>query len=348
VQSCVRGLADRSIYVALSWTQVAELFRHENDGVFYDRFKFLSSLPHIAWVRPYYRHWFPGSHVDVLLRELHAFKYAVNRSWRCLVDEVRSEFWETGTGSEMFGPNLHFWEVMRREYQYEQWRETTVASISRVDHGVNAIKLANVRKKLADSHDDWPLKANRLANDMRAQIQAHGDRRFENATDFSKKFALNTIQELESIRASGADLVDGILESTGVPRAAIRPGHTIGDLGDMAVYVERLRLLCPHLTVPCEPDIFEVPMDALPSYEFQRLLSNLQAKANRVSGSDIGDSYVAALAFYADLTEIDKRTFDYVERVKRENVMIRENIGTLLKSGDYEMLIDRIDLRSAA
>lgn len=343
VAACIEALSVRNIYIALSWTQTAELFRHENDDVFYDRFKFLGGLPHIAWVRPYQRHWFPGSHVDVLLRELHVLEYGQHRSWQSITSNVRTEFWETGAGIEMFGPNLHFWEVMRREYQYEQCRETTVASISRIDYGVDSVRLSQVNRREFERYEDWPRKTVCLAKKMCDQIEVHGDPRFQDSAGFSKSFALETFHQVEAIRASGKGLAEGLIASTGVPRSAIRPEHTIGDLGDLAVYVRQLGLLCEHLVPPCVPDIISIPMDALPTYWLQHKLRGLQKSAVRVSGSDIGDSHAAGLAMYADVTEVDKRTLHHLSRIRKQFPQLQEVLRPIIKSENYDTLAKRVD-----
>ena len=60
-------------YIGISANHVFELIRHGDPAVVRDRLNFLRSIELMAWVRPVSGNWFPGSYVDVLVREVDFF-----------------------------------------------------------------------------------------------------------------------------------------------------------------------------------------------------------------------------------------------------------------------------------
>ncbi len=89
------------IYVGLTTTGLMELFAHADEKVVRGRYELLEQLPCVAWIRPYDGSWFVGDFTHVLLRELHEAVHGVWRPPHEVIDIVRENVWETGTGSDM-------------------------------------------------------------------------------------------------------------------------------------------------------------------------------------------------------------------------------------------------------
>ncbi len=92
-------------------------------------------------------------------------------------------------------------------------------------------------------------------------------------------------------------------------------------------------------------DLESVPPGSLPTLTFDRALIALQQQAVRVSGSDMGDCQLSALSLYADVTEVDRRTYAYLERVCRQHTSLGTLIRPLVKTGSYEQLLAEIKNR---
>jgi hypothetical protein len=157
-------------------------------------------------------------------------------------------------------------------------------------------------------------------------------------------FAENTIRQVETFEAAGGDPIQQMLKDYGVPTELLRPEMTIGELGELAVYIKQLQLISEDLRPSVQVTVRDVPPETLPSYEVQHRLSRLQKLAPRVSGSDHGDGYLAMLVLYADAVEVDKRTFEYLQQVLRGNSGMKSLVGQLYRASDYSNLESQFGL----
>jgi len=329
----------QSIYIGFTLTHVFELIRHQDDKIVRDRLAFLHQLPYIAWVRPYDRAWFPGGIPDLLRRELHAFLHRGKRTWSEIRDDVRSELWETGVGSEMFVKDSHLWNTLRAEAIAQHQHEKYVASVARTDPGhINQTKLREAVQFERRRKDEIVPFMRQFAATMKEQLDEHGDERLSNSTDISIDFANNTLKRLAGLEKQGGDVFEGLLALRGVPIEWIHPELTIGDIGELAVYVERLTQLSGGLVPRLHVTAKEVPPNTLPAYVFERRLTSIQRKAARVSGSDFGDSHLSVLSLYADGVEVDKRTHEYLRQIRRTDPTLTELLGNVFRCSDYSII----------
>lgn len=67
----------------------------------------------------------------------------------------------------------------------------------------------------------------------------------------------------------------------------------------------------------------------------------VQRKAERVSGSDLGDGHIAMLTFYADAVEVDKRTREFLSQVRRADPTLGSLMCTFFSSSDYAEIPNR-------
>ena len=134
-------------------------------------------------------------------------------------------------------------------------------------------------------------------------------------------------------------MFENILRYRNVPLQAVNDKTTIGDIGDMAVYTERLRLLGNRLRPQAQLNIINTPDDAFPTYALSRQLEAQQRKADRVAGSDLGDSQIAPLALYADFLEVDKRTLHHIARIRKHGEF-NSLLPILKRAADYSLIAE--------
>lgn len=338
----VARLRDGGVYVAFTFMHVLELLRHDDESVVRDRLKFLQRLPFIAWLRPYNRNWFPGALPDLVRRELHAVVHDRKCDWRTIVEQVRTDLWETGTGSEMFVDNDLLWTTLRREAQIHQQGEQYVASVARTDAGnINDLTVAETRQLPKRPKAERVAYLRRFVATMKSQLEQHGDRRLQDSHTAAADFASGLLKDIEMFEASGADPIERMLEYYGVPQDLVTDNMTVEDIGQLAVYIKQLTLLSKDLNPRTGVTVHDVPPETLPSYVVEHQLAKIQRKAVRVSGSDLGDGQIAPLVLYADGVEVDKRTCEYLKQVKRDCPAIAGLMGYFFKSADYAKIPDR-------
>lgn len=332
----VAELKDRCVFVAFTATHVAELLRHGNESIVRDRLSFLRRLPFVAWLRPYDRIWFPGSIIDLLARELHTVVYESASDWKAIVQKVRPDLWETGTGAELFVEDEYFWSRIRQEVGRDPQHEKVIASISRTrPFGNKPMKVRDALRLPHRPKEDWPSYSKILAEKMQLELDQHGDKKLKSSCGISNAFAEDTLGDMLAVDASCADWLSGICIWMGIPLEMIGPEMTTDQIGALAIYCNKLNLVSRQLVPPTNICAKDVPPGTLPSYVLESRLAALQETAERVSGSDIGDKQIAPLALYADAIELDKRTNDYMHRICSTDRHLSGLVGKHFGSPDY-------------
>lgn len=340
----ITRLRNLGVFITFTATHVVELLRHKDERVFRDRLRFLRSIPFIAWLRPYDASWFPGSIVELFLRELHVVVHGSTREWQEIVQEVRQDLWETGTGSEMFVEDNELWSEIRRKSIRLHEKEKYVVSIGRTDAGQmkgmkidEALRLPIRPKEERDAYIRW------FAQEMQRQLDRHGDKRLCYSRERAIDFANSTLQDVNAIDERGGNLIKGVLESGDVPEEFVSPKMTIREFCELAVYAKRLKTISGNLRPRIELTMRDVPPGSLPCYVLERELSSIQNKAESVCGSDLGDRHIAPLVLYADGVQVDKRTREFLNQIRQKEPQLGSLMGLFFTSSDYSQIPELFD-----
>lgn len=340
----ITRLQNLGVFITFTATHIIELLRYKNEHVLQERLMFLRSIPFIAWLRPYDRSWLPGSIADLFLRELHVVLRNSTRNWRSIINEVRPDLWETGIGSEIFVEDSELWINIKRGALLLHEKEKYTVSMARTDAGniknMKVSEFLSLPLRTKDSRDSY---GNQFAQELNKQLCKHGDKRLNYKQKVAIDFVNETLQDVKSVDELGGDLIQNLLECCSVPNQFISPDMTLEEFGELAVYAERLKLASRDLRPSVEFTISDVPPDTLPSYVLQRKLVSIQRKAERVSGSDMGDSYIAPLLLYTDGVEVDKRTCEFLKQLSRKQPKLSTLMGRFFTTPDYSRIPELFD-----
>jgi len=98
--------------------------------------------------------------------------------------------------------------------------------------------------------------------------------------------------QIDAISFVLLQLSGGQITSSGVGRRSlIRDDMTLGELGDLNTLNGKLQILARGIPLEIEVDLLNVPPGSLPSLTLEDGLRQFQRRAERVSGSDLGDSH---------------------------------------------------------
>lgn len=332
----VTELQEQCVFVAFAITHVSELLRHDNTSVVGSRLAFLRLLPHIAWLRPYNRTWFPGSPFDLHVRELHAFANTGARTWAEIVDAVRPDLWETGCGHEMFVEDQDLWDLFRIVAQTHQEHEQYVSSVARVDHNdVEQLTLGEAATLAVRSQEERRQHMPHMVSQMTMQLDLHGDKRLKNTYGVAAQFTQRTLERLDQMELSGHDLANQIIDSAGIPQELLTSKTTVGQIGELGVYARHLKSFCSRVYPRIAADMRRIPVGTLPGYVLGRRLAAIQRKATRVSGSDLGDGHLAVMSLYADAVQVDKRTHEYLSQIRNDDPQFANLMNHVIRVSDY-------------
>lgn len=339
VRSFIAKLKHLGVFIAFTLHHVSELLRYENEHVVRERLKFLRSLPLIAWLRPYNRQWFPGGISDLIIRELHTVAHDSAQNWREIISKARVELWETGMGHEMFVDDDNLWSNLKSVFKNHHEKEIHVSSLCRTDPGqIRDIKIGEIPNFRFRTKKEMEAYYSQFVQEMQRQLDCHGDKRLKSSSEIAINFADETIKSIGDIDGTNKEIIKQLLKFSGVPDEFVRPEMTISEVGELAVYAKRLKIVARELHPPIELTMKDAPPGTLPSYILERKLALIQRRAVRVSGSDVGDRHIAPLIFYADAIEVDKRTCEYLNQLRRNEPELASLMGNYFTSSDYSQI----------
>lgn len=340
-QSFVRTLTNKGVYVAFPFTTLRETFRHADEKVFRSRFRFFRSLPLVAWIRHFDGRRGPGSFVEVLKRELFTFVTYPGIKGHELVESVRETLWETGTGDELFNdPDHEFWRFFRRNALDSLTDEKTIASVAQTNPGeVSNVTLRDFRAGRERTPEERRKYKSEFIQNLTTQLDEVGDKKLPSARALADEFGNNLFKRIEAVADRGENLSEWLSTAHGVPQSMVREDMTVEELGRLAVFAKKLRIVADSLGL--KVTLEQVPPDSLPSLHLQESLWLVQrASRKRAESSNIGDNNLATFAIYADFLEVDSRTMEYLNQVANREIKLRALLGSYFKSSTYSSIAE--------
>jgi hypothetical protein len=329
-------LKENGVFVAFTAHHISELLRHERQSIVDERLSFFQKLELIAWIRPYNREWFPGLITDILSYEL---EYARNQKvpdWVCIINQVRGDLWETGVGYDIFVNDDRLWFCLREESIHLLEKEKQISSIDRTTpEEIKKLTVGDVKKMSILPKEKRGARLRQFIESVRRELELHGDKRLTNTLGVARDFSIRVFEGID-FNGIGEEIITQLLKIKGVPEGCVVDNMTLGDLGELAIFAKRLKDILCNMNLQHNITVRDIPINALPSYAIERKLASIQRKAQKVSGSDFGDRHMVPLVFYADAVEVDKRTWEYLNQIKRDDAQLASLIGdSYFKSEDY-------------
>lgn len=339
-------LTDRSIYIVISYTHLCELIRHDDEVVANDRIRWLGLLPMVAWIRSHDGNWWVGGMLDVVLRELSAIVQHGAENWAEVIGYVKPLLLETGVGGDMFVDRPELWSMIRSKARQTLEKQIYIASLARVDTG----EIYSRKFKEFDQKGEMPgakfnedlRQATAIAAEIEGKLSKHGDERLPPQMA-ATAFVSDLWRDIADIKRIQGNPYRAVLEHFGIPIELVTPNTTIGEIGELGIYAKQLSFISKILDPTITVTLAEVPPASLPSFEIDRALMREQHRAPRVSGSDLGDCHVLALALYLDAVEVDKRTFDHVRKIYGRHKLIREYLKNVFRCSDYGEIVNELE-----
>jgi hypothetical protein len=274
--------------------------------------------------------------VDQLSWELHAVLHDSARTWDEIFASARREFWVTGTGEDMFKEDALIWSLMPPIGRSHLAVERDVASLARTDPGdILDRKLCDVLRLPPRPREDRDAYLVSLAAALDQQLRVHGDERLGDPHNLAAAFADQSRRRIEVIEAADGDLLTRMAAVRRIPLELIDTTMTVREFGELAQYAETLSIVQDNMRLASAVTMKDVPPWSLPSYVLSQKLAAIQRRAPRVSGSDLGDSFITPLAFYSDAVVVDKRTAEFLRQLERAESGLEVLKGRYFRESHY-------------
>jgi len=323
----------------LSFHHIREILQHQDDEVVFNRWSLIKKFPTVAWICSSVDENVLGSIVD--LHELEVRLLLENKSDHLekFANLVKSKYIKYSSGEEFIE---HF------ELLYCQVRELGMIDIQR---GKEIESLSHVRSKdvdntrlseLFDSKLRTPEETKefmkQFESDLVESLTREGDEKLSDPQDVAKSFVNEVLDEGEKLYSSNLTLYESFVKSAGVRLDQVTPKTTVGELGYLGVYNQKVKQILESLGVPEEREVELSPSEQI-SWIIWKHMDKAMKSGKRASGSNMEDRHMGILALFTDIFTADKRVHEYFRRLSRSEPSIYARMGEVVKLSKYSDLV---------
>jgi len=227
--------------------------------------------------------------------------------------------------------------ILRDAGYFETRRQKEIESILQAQSpAIQNMKLCDTRTK--SSPADWEG----FQQNLEKELSRIGDKKLANSAEVAESFT-NVVKSdtSKTLKSSRTD-IEHAAKFFGIPTKLINDQMTIGELGTLGVFIEKMNIISKPLG--CDTDtLYTLPWSKMPSWWLWLELEKRIRKEVRASGSNVTDKYLAPLAFYVDIIIVDKRIAEYFQQIQRAYPKEMTCANTILKVPHYYSLTSAIN-----
>ncbi len=334
----VSHLNSKGYIPLLSFHHIREILQYQDDEVVFNRWSLIKKFPTVAWICSIKDENVLGSIVDLHELEIQLLLENKNDHLARFTDLVRSKYIKYSSGEEFVE---HF------EPLYCQIRDLGMIDIQR---GKEIESLTHVRSKNIDNTKLFELFDSRLRTpqEVRAfmrefesnlveSLKQVGDAKLTSPQSVAKSFVDEVIAEGKQLYSSEQPLYESFVKLAGVRLDQVTPKTTVGELGYLGVYNQKVRQLLGFLGIPEEKEVELLPKEQI-SWIIWKHMDQAMKSDKRASGSNIEDRHMGILALFTNIFTADRRVHEYFRRLSKSEPSIYAQMGKIVKLSKYSDL----------
>lgn len=326
----------------LSWHHMAELLAHQNPRLVSEVIDFLKSLPLVACVSSAKGTDVIGSILDLQAVEVRAAFANQNADVVAIRDLVAQNMLRLTSGPDALRPFLEVLPILQAEFVRQQARDREIVAISRSDFaGVSEIKIVEMLRGRARLPEDIQHRFQTMHDNLSHDVKARGDNRIPDADATAASF-LASVRELGRAAVASDNPGLRILEAYGVELSDIDDSTTVADVGALASFHSKLRVINRITQLPWLELKAAVSERRLPSQVVQAGIGQFRPDGKQWRGSDLNDAHLGSLAAYADVTYVDKRTYEAFRTARGKLPILAQLVRRIEKAGRYADIIGHL------
>ncbi|MEA2708189.1 MAG: hypothetical protein QOF78_790, partial [Phycisphaerales bacterium] len=282
--------------------------------------------------------------VDIGAAEVDALFIRRLRQPTAIAEHAKSTFLALASGRDLVSPLRRVLPELKQQMEERRKETQILSSLVHVDVLKNRNRtlraaLRNVvgfRKDIAAAASDYSKK-------LAAALEAHGDKKLDDLREIGHQFIEGQLDRFATLSKSKLSVLETMCATSGIDIRAVSLDMSFEDFCWMSVYQKQLDILVETLRLPTRLTEFDVPSGLLPHWIVRREIFHARRASGRAAGSDLGDDHLAALACYADLTIVDKRTHAYLEQGLKRSTSLHQclrEIARVRSTSDLARLLD--------
>ena len=216
---------------------------HHDDEIVSQRVDYIKSLPLVATVSSFRGDEVAGSVIDLQAFEARVAFEAPAASLAEVRDTATKNMFRLVKGADLIRPFMENWSIMRAEFARLEERKREVVAISRSDFaGISDVKIFDLLDGRKRAPEDIERRFDQFHDKLSHNIRARGDRRITDPGGSSSAFLVD-VKRIGTVATFGANPGLGILQASGIDISEIGPNTTVADVGALAVFQGKLRVL---------------------------------------------------------------------------------------------------------
>jgi hypothetical protein len=343
-----KRIHEGTVLPILSLTLVSELVQHGDPQIVADRLGALAEIPNLAYVRSLKYPTHVGSIVDLGAAEVDAAYIRRLREPAAIAERAKSTVLALGKGRDLVSTYRAMLPELKQRLAPRLKESQIIASLAHVD--VMGNRRQSLRAALRDAvgfRKDVEVAASDLAEKLASTMESEGDKKLEDRREIAHAFIAMQMDEFKELSKSTLSVLDAMCKTADVDIRAVNLDMTLGEFFWMAVYQKHLDIFVETLGLPTRLTEYDVPSGLLPHWIVRREILHARRGAMRASGSDLGDDQLAALACYADLTVVDKRTYGHLEQGLKRSAYLRQCLRPIARVRDTSDLAEQLSKLAA-
>ena len=174
------------------------------------------------------------------------------------------------------------------------------------------------------------------------EIKKFGDESIAD-TAFIEEFLEDVRVQGEQLGQQGQNPFLQLLKSFGISPADIPARFRLSKIGDLAAFFRQLEIATKKVSIELDALKRNVRMENIPSWIIQHTLRSYRDPSLRRSGSELVDRHLICLAPYADVTFVDKRIKENVQRAGNRSEKFLKLVHRIEKVAHYSKIPQYLD-----
>ena len=335
----VEFVVDKGLVPFFSYHHIQEILQHDNDTVVFNRWSLIRKFPTVSWFCSHANKTFIGSAFDIHVAEV---KYLTGESMQGvkeIIRNVKNDLIMYSSGEDFVNQFEPVCRELRNHGYIDIQQSKSIESISHVrDKRIDKIKLSDLESLVLKS----PIEVEKSLSSHKKHIEEllveKGDIKLTNHASISEQF-VDYVKDKGNLfyNSDGLSLLEKIVKNSGVELSQINSKTTIGDLGYLAIYNSKMKLIAKSLG--CDIGAFSgLSQDSIPSWVIWREIDKMMKNETKANGSNMVDKHIAILACYVDILIIDKRVREYFRQLERKAPILSGCFNDVVKLPHYSEL----------
>ncbi len=303
--------------LVVTFHHIDELLAH-SDAAVRTRLALLKTLPLVAWPHLPASSMLPGGISDIMAAEIEA---AVHKDTAEAVrDQVAQSIFKVGTGEEALSFFDRHWKALQPHFRAraEQDRDMVALTRSAIAQGPD-ITVRDLKRARFGTPEAIAKRMAEMGADLALEVRERGDRRIENPDAVAAGFVSRINAMASTLTGSVADHARRALALQHVDLDELGQDAKFTDLTALGLFRQKLRGVAEEdlRHIPWSIILERATPDRLPYALLERGLRDHGQDLPERKGSEVYDRYLATLAFYTDLTYVDRRTQEDLRRARQ-------------------------------